>query len=102
MKISRNDTKFVRLTNCNNYAPLTNLTPNWNRKGKATVSCVIGKTPIWLTQSLHHLLRLTGIRPTQRAESTTGTTFGPRTTMPSAARSLVAKASGCQTLPERA
>ncbi len=34
MKISRNDTNSLIFTQCNNYAPLTNLTPNWNRKGE--------------------------------------------------------------------
>ncbi len=34
MKISRNDTNSLIFTNCNNYAPLTNLTPNWNRVGE--------------------------------------------------------------------
>lgn len=35
MKISRNDTNSLIFTSCNNYAPLTDLTPNWNRKGQS-------------------------------------------------------------------
>jgi len=34
MKIGRNDTNALIFTNCNDYAPLTDLTPNWNRKGQ--------------------------------------------------------------------
>ena len=35
MKLARNDTNSLIFTNCNNYAPLTEVTPNWNRKGQA-------------------------------------------------------------------
>jgi len=34
MKIGRNDVNSLIFTNCNNYAPITNLSPNWNRKGE--------------------------------------------------------------------
>ncbi|MCB0110992.1 MAG: hypothetical protein KDE53_33960, partial [Caldilineaceae bacterium] len=34
MKISRVDTNSLIFTNCNNYAPLTSVTPNWNRAGE--------------------------------------------------------------------
>lgn len=34
MNISRRDDYALIFTNCNNFAPVTNLTPNWNRKGE--------------------------------------------------------------------